>query len=66
VDIVGVRRPWRKRGLGLALLRQAFAESLTGAPRLYGRAGMHVRESYVIHLKELRPGFDLGARSDAH
>ena len=81
VDVVGVRRPWRNRGLGLALLRHAFteyhrrgthkvglsvdAESITGAPRLYGRAGMRVRESYIIHLKELRPGVDLGVRSDA-
>ena len=81
VDVVGVRRPWRNRGLGLALLRHAFteyhrrgtprvslsvdAESVTGAPRLYGRAGMRVRESYVIHLKELRPGVDLGKRSEA-
>jgi ribosomal protein S18 acetylase RimI-like enzyme len=80
VDVVGVRRPWRKCGLGLALLRHAFAEyhrrgvrkvglsvdagSITGAPRLYGRAGMRVKESYVIHLKELRPGVDLGARSE--
>jgi len=80
VTVVGVRRPWRKRGLGLALLRHAFAqyhrrgirkvllsvdaESITGAPRLYGRAGMRVRENYVIHLKELRPGVDLGARSE--
>jgi mycothiol synthase len=80
VDVVGVRRPWRNRGLGLALLRHAFteyhrrgthrvrlsvdAESITGAPRLYGRAGMRVRESYIIHLKELRPGVDLGMRSD--
>jgi mycothiol synthase len=79
VDVVGVRRPWRKRGLGLALLRHAFteyhrrgvprvglsvdAESITGAPRLYGRAGMRVRESYIIHLKELRQGIDLSARS---
>ena len=78
VDVVGVRRPWRNRGLGLALLRHAFteyhrrgthrvslsvdAESITGAPRLYGRAGMSVRESYIIHLKELRPGVDLGMR----
>jgi mycothiol synthase len=78
---VGVRRPWRRRGLGLALLRHAFAEfhrrgirkvglsvdaeSITGAPRLYGRAGMRVKESYVIHLKELRPGVDLGARPEA-
>jgi mycothiol synthase len=80
VDVVGVRRPWRNRGLGLALLRYAFtkyhrrgthrvslsvdAESVTGAPRLYGRAGMRVRESYIIHLKELRPGVDLGMRLD--
>jgi mycothiol synthase len=80
VDVVGVRRPWRNRGLGLALLRHAFteyqrrgvnkvalsvdAESITGAPRLYGRAGMRVRESYIIHLKELRPGVDLGMRLD--
>ena len=79
VNVVGVRRPWRKRGLGLALLRHAFtayhrrgvrkvalsvdAESITGAPRLYGRAGMSVREGYAIHLKELRPGEDLGVRS---
>ena len=81
VEVVGVRRPWRNRGLGLALLRHAFAEyhrrgirkvvlsvdaeSITGAPRLYGRAGMSVRESYVIHLKELRPGVDLGMRFEA-
>jgi mycothiol synthase len=80
VDVVGVRRPWRNRGLGLALLRHAFTEyhrrgthrvslsvdakSITGAPRLYERAGMRVRESYVIHLKELRPGVDLGMRLD--
>jgi mycothiol synthase len=80
VNVVGVRRPWRKRGLGLALLRHALAEyqrrgvdmvalsvdaeSITGAPRLYGRAGMRLRESYIIHLKELRPGVDLGTRLD--
>jgi mycothiol synthase len=80
IDVVGVRRPWRNRGLGLVLLRHAFteyqrrnirrvslsvdAESITGAPRLYGRAGMRVRESYIIHLKELRPGVDLGVRLD--
>jgi len=79
IHVVGVRRPWRNRGLGLALLRHALAEyhrrdvrkvalsvdaeSITGAPRLYGRAGMRVRESYVIYRKELRPGRDLGARS---
>lgn len=81
VDVVAVRLPWRKRGLGLALLRHAFtelytrsvhkvslsvdAESITGAPRLYGRAGMSVRESYVIHLKELRQGVDLSLTFEA-
>ena len=80
VDVVGVRRPWRNRGLGLALLRHAFAEyhrrgvekaglsvdagSVTGAPKLYGRAGMRVASEYVVYQKELRPGVDLGERSD--
>jgi mycothiol synthase len=70
VDVVAVRRPWRKRGLGLALLRHAFgeyrrrgvravrlsvdAESITGAPRLYGRAGMSLQVGYVVYRKELR------------
>ena len=56
IGTLGVRRPWRRRGLGLALLRQSFAdfkqrgatrvglgvdaESPTGAVRLYERAGM--------------------------
>lgn len=81
VDVVGVRRPWRGKGLGLALLRHAFAEyhrrgirkvslsvdakSVTGAPRLYGRAGMSVASEYVVYQKELRPGVDLGERSEA-
>jgi mycothiol synthase len=80
ISVVGVSRPWRNRGLGLALLRHTLteyqrrgihkvslsvdAESITGAPRLYGRAGMRVRESFIIHLKELRPGVDLGVGSD--
>jgi mycothiol synthase len=79
VDVAGVRRPWRGRGLGLALLLHAFgeyhrrgvekaglsvdAESITGAPRLYGRAGMRVASEYVVYQKELRPGVDLGERS---
>jgi mycothiol synthase len=56
VELLAVRRPWRGRGLGLALLRHAFAElaargatrvglgvdaeNTTGAVRLYERAGM--------------------------
>jgi mycothiol synthase len=32
------------------------AESLTGAPRLYGRAGLRVSSSYALFQKDLRPG----------
>jgi len=75
VGTLGVRRPWRKRGLGLALLYHSFGEfyqrgtpvislgvdaaSQTGATRLYQRAGMHVAAEYVSYEKELRPGHDL-------
>jgi len=74
VDVVGVRRPWRRRGLGLALLRHAFGEyrrrgvrrvelsvdagSVSGAPRLYGRAGMRQMTVYVVYQRELRSGGD--------
>ena len=73
VDDLGVRRPWRKNGLGLALLHHSFgafyhrgirhvelsvdAESLTGATRLYERAGMQRAKKYgVRYEKELRKG----------
>jgi ribosomal protein S18 acetylase RimI-like enzyme len=62
-----VLRPWRRRGLGRALLLQAFAafrerglaraalgvdaESLTGANRLYESAGMHVAARFDIYEK---------------
>ena len=58
VGSLAVRRPWRRRGLGEALLRDAFvrfaergkrsaglgvdAENTTGAVALYERVGMHV------------------------
>jgi ribosomal protein S18 acetylase RimI-like enzyme len=74
VGSLGVRRPWRKQGLGEALLLHSFGEfhkrgqnviglgvdaaSPTGATRLYQRAGMHVAAEYVIYEKELRPGRD--------
>jgi mycothiol synthase len=64
VGELGVLRPWRRRGLGRALLLQAFrafrergfaraalgvdAESLTGANRLYESAGMHVSARFDI------------------
>jgi mycothiol synthase len=65
IMIVGVRREWRRQGLGEALLRASFAalstrgctrailgvdaESLTGAHRLYERAGMHVVARFDVY-----------------
>jgi mycothiol synthase len=70
VDILGVRRGWRRRGVGLALLGAAFgefhrrgilraelgvdSENPTGATRLYERAGMHVAHAWETWDKELR------------
>jgi len=79
VGTLGVRRPWRRKGLGLALLRHSFGEfhrrgkkrvglgvdahSLTGATRLYEKAGMYVARVYNVYEKELRPGVDLSTQS---
>jgi ribosomal protein S18 acetylase RimI-like enzyme len=68
---LSVRRSWRGRGLGTALLRQAFVEfhrrgrktaSLTvdsynrsGAKALYERAGMSLEREYVTYMRRLRP-----------
>ncbi len=72
VQSLSVRRPWRKQGLGMALLRHSFwefyqrgfrqvglgvdAQNLTGATRLYERAGMKVTRQADTFEKELRPG----------
>jgi mycothiol synthase len=72
IRTLGVRRPWRKRGLGQALLLHSFgefyrrgtktiglgvdAQNPTGATRLYQRVGMHAASEYVTYEKELRPG----------
>jgi mycothiol synthase len=69
---LGVRRAWRRRGIGRALLQYLFAEfyrrgkrkvglgvdaaSLTGADRLYLKAGMRVLLEMLLYEKELRPG----------
>jgi len=69
---IGVRRPWRKRGLGEALMLHSFnefykrgiirislgvdASNPTGATRLYEKVGMHVAVEDVLYEKELRPG----------
>ncbi len=70
VGMLGVRRAWRQRGLGIALLLHSFrefwdrglrrvslgvdSENPTGATRLYERAGMHVESEEITFEKELR------------
>lgn len=79
VEALGVRPAWRKRGIALALLRHAFgelkrrgheacalhvdSESLTGATRVYEKAGMSVSELSHAYELELRGGEDLTKRS---
>jgi mycothiol synthase len=69
VGALPVRKPWRKRGLGLALLHHAFgefsrrgqqrvalgvdAQNPTGATRLYERAGMRVAWEAVCFERKL-------------
>jgi mycothiol synthase len=69
VGAIGVRPPWRRRGLALALLHFAFAqfrtrgapqvkldvdsENPTGATRLYERAGMSIESEDVVFEREL-------------
>ncbi|HZY45059.1 MAG TPA: GNAT family N-acetyltransferase [Anaerolineae bacterium] len=76
---LGVRREYRRRGLGQALLQYSFADfyrrgkrkvglnvdasSLTGALRLYEHAGMHVVRVNSTYEKELRAGVDLSTQS---
>jgi mycothiol synthase len=71
VDVLGVRRPWRRHGLGEALLRLAFqalyergrrrislgvdAANPTGATRLYERVGMTVSAQDDLYEKPLQP-----------
>lgn len=79
INTVAVRRPWRRQGLALALLHHTFGEcyrhgiykaglgvdagSLTGATRLYEKAGMHVYRQFDRYVKELRPGRDLSTQT---
>ena len=75
IRTLGVRPPWRKRGLGEALLHHSFGEyyrrgmktiglgvnanNPSGAPRLYQKVGMHPASEHVTYEKELRPGRNL-------
>ena len=70
VDHLGVRRAWRKKGIGKALLLHSFCEfyrrglktvklsvdskSLTNAPHLYESVGMRVVQQYHIYKKDLQ------------
>ena len=72
VELVGVRRSYRRRGVGEALLRTSFArfhsrgyrgvalevdtEPITGATRLYERLGMTAEPRFATWEKELRSG----------
>ena len=75
IGTLGVRCPWRKRGLGEALLLHSFAEfykrgtstiglgvdaqNPTGATRLYQKVGMRPVSEFVFYEKELRPGREI-------
>lgn len=66
---LGVRRPWRRRGLGRALLLRAFGqlyergerrvslnvhtENPTGATRLYESVGMQIEHEDILYRKQL-------------
>ena len=81
VSSLGVLRPWRKQGLGLALLQHSFcelyqrgktkiglgvdAQNLTGALRLYYRAGMRPDPAFQLSVfeKELREGVELSTQN---
>jgi mycothiol synthase len=74
IRTLGVRRRWRKRGLGEALLLHSFgefykrgmktiglgvdAQNPTGATRLYQKVGMYAASEFVTYEKELRSGRD--------
>jgi GNAT superfamily N-acetyltransferase len=69
IDHLGVRRPYRRQGLGKGLLLHTFAHfyqraipkvllnvdsgSLTNAPHLYESVGMKTVQAYHIYRKEL-------------
>lgn len=79
VATLGVRREWRKRGLGLALLQHSFGEfyrrgkqrvglgvdasSLTGALRLYEKASMSIYSQFDKYEKDIRAGKEISVQS---
>ncbi|QFT87491.1 Mycothiol acetyltransferase [Bacillus sp. THAF10] len=69
IDLLGVKRAYRKHGIGKALLLHAFAtayqrnqktillyvdsDSLTNANRLYEHVGMKAHSQTAVYVKEL-------------
>jgi ribosomal protein S18 acetylase RimI-like enzyme len=78
IQLVAVRRAYRRRGIAEAVLRRSLAAayaagktsvilyvdgaSLTGATKLYEKAGMSVLRTYTMCEKELRDGVDPSVR----
>ncbi|MGD8821677.1 MAG: GNAT family N-acetyltransferase [Anaerolineales bacterium] len=78
VNTLGVLKPYRRRGVALALLQHSFdafyrmgkqraglgvdGQNLTGATRLYEKAGMHIELQEDTYELELRPGEELSNR----
>ena len=72
IETLGVTREYRRRGLGMKLLQHIFSElykkglrkaalsvdasSLTGATKLYEKAGMYVAHIYNAYELEIRAG----------
>jgi len=81
VASLSVRRPWRKKGIGVGLLQHSFrefyyrgyrkvglgvdAQNLTGALRLYEKAGMHSdpQRQIDIYSKIVRDGKELSRQN---
>ena len=75
ISSVGVRRRWRRQGLALAILLHSFrllaergkpraglavdSQSLTGATRLYERAGMRVVREFYDYERVIRDGTEM-------
>jgi mycothiol synthase len=69
IDLLGVRKPWRKKGVGQAMLLHVFQESyhrgqntillyvdtdsLTNAHRVYKQVGMNPDSQTAVYKKEL-------------
>jgi ribosomal protein S18 acetylase RimI-like enzyme len=72
INILGVQPEWRRRGIALALLQHTFwklqqqgkrrirlevdTQNVTGATRLYEKAGMGIDSRYDFFEKEIRSG----------